>query len=949
MHYRVQLLFCIFQGLVLPPAVSYVLLSRIPLHLPHPALLVFSILSVPLLNILGTRYTAYRASKLQALPIPVVRGRWPGNVDVLMRLLIGVKEGYINETLKEMCEECASPTINLRVMWVNQLIISSHSPGIFATDGDLWKTHRSTLRPFLFKSQMRASDANMWAAASKGVTRVLARAYRNGATIDIQDLAQRYTLDIALDALLGIDSAGMVDDLGRSIVAATQSTNTQEGTATALQPEDITTSPSHIKAFAHAMDKAADTVIMRARRGVMWRVVEFRSDRTAPLARTMHRWVDAVIERELKRPVDMNAETFVGHLVRSTDDKTMIRDQLINMVFGARDTTAALITFVVYFLAIEREIYKTLSAEITRLCPPGASLPSPEQLKEFVYLRAVLNETLRIFPSVPINTRYSTTESVLPPAVYNVKVNGVDSADSRWSAPPSKYYVMPLYMPPNTSVSVLKLLMQRRADLWGEDAEEFRPGRWLASGQEEQRIEREQEKAQRREQEQDGMGRRPPEWFVPFSAGPRLCPGQKFAYVEASYFIISCLQAGFKFALDKESQPVETRPPKEWKDGNVHAQDEREDKPRKGTGVFVRGMGRKSKEECWPGAAFTLFSKEPGHSEERTRTGKYLDGAYSICRIQAPSTNWGQCVAVLWPGLRAREHEDMKASAPSRFLVLPLMAAIVSLKPAASQVDSTAATPAAAPYILPHSSTTDKELARLNAMHHAFQEYLDGRLSLAPLEESNPQAILESGSGLWAIEAALQFPTARVTAVDLQPISRELPSNLEMGILNFPSLSLEGVLMDIFQLSHATDVLVRIIRLLKPGGWLVIDDQDLHFTGAGPATSLVFEKYIEIMQSRGVSFPLPTYEKTCLAMGVFGEVHTKEIPLCISEQSNDVKINRLGAAYRVAFLAAVDTVTGKGTPGFTKELTQACREEMNDLQRDTVFSFNFTWAQKKKV
>jgi len=187
--------------------------------------------------------------------------------------------------------------------------------------------------------------------------------------------------------------------------------------------------------------------------------------------------------------------------------------------------------------------------------------------------------------------------------VYNVKVDGSDigNADSKPSAPPSTYYAMPLYMPPNTSVSLLKLLMQRRADLWGEDAEEFRPGRWLASGQEEQRT--------AREREQNGMGRRPPEWFVPFSAGPRLCPGQNFAYIEASYFIISFVQAGFKFDLDRERQPVETRPPKEWKDRDLYTRDESENKARTGTGVFVRGAGRKRKEECWPAAAFTLLSK----------------------------------------------------------------------------------------------------------------------------------------------------------------------------------------------------------------------------------------------------------------------------------------------------------------------------------------------------
>ncbi|KAF8519639.1 hypothetical protein BU17DRAFT_65863 [Hysterangium stoloniferum] len=471
---------------------------------------------------------------------------------------------------------------------------------------------------------------------------------------------------------------------------------------------------------------------------------------------------------------------------------------------------------------------------------------------------------------------------------------------------------------------------------------------WLASGQKEPGIER--ARAQR-EREQNGWEEDlQNDWDL-------LALGVVFHH--------KLFTGWFQIRIDKESQSVETRPPKEWKNGNVYAQDERKSKLRKWTGVFVRGMGRKRKEECWPDAAFTLFSKgglwmsvskgcslplvSSGGRAPDSNTSEFikLDNGLGLApKIDQKKgarplrgANQDRKIFRRSQGPRTRRHEGIRAiktirekkkydgsrsevkvfttAAMTRFVVLPLMGPIVSLKPAASQVDSTAPTPAAAPYILPHSSTTDKELTRF-------------------------------GSGLWAIEAALQPPTARVTAVDLQPIPRNTSpfkkNPLTLSTREGFSSILEGILIDIFQIYHATDVLVRIIKLLKPGGWLVIDDQDLHFTGAGPATSLVFEKYIDIMQSRGVSFPLPTYEKTCLAMGVFGEFHAKEIPLCISEQSDDIKLNRLGEVYRVAFLPAVDTVTGKDTPGFTKELTQACRVEMNDLQRDTVFSFTFTRA-----
>jgi len=247
----------------------------------------------------------------------------------------------------------------------------------------------------------------------------------------------------------------------------------------------------------------------------------------------------------------------------------------------------------------------------------------------------------------------------------------------------------------------------------------------------------------------------------------------------------------------------------------------------------------------------------------------------------------------------------------------------------------------------------EKECARLDAMHRAFQEYLDGRLSFAPLEESNPQAILElgSGSGLWAIEAAHQFPKAHVTAVDLQPIPRELPSNIEMRTLNlvdplpFPEESFDIIhARAVFMhLPGAAKVLIHIIGLLKPGGWLVLDEQDIQFTGAGPATAQIVEALKDKMRTRGTTFGRITYAETCLAMGVFDEVHSKEVPLYISEQSDDVKLNRLGAAYRAAFLGAIDAI------GCAKELLERGREEMNDRQCDTMATFVFTWARKKAI
>ena len=58
--------------------------------------------------------------------------------------------------------------------------------------------------------------------------------------------------------------------------------------------------------------------------------------------------------------------------------------------------------------------------------------------------------------------------------------------------------------------------MHHRRDLWGEDADAFRPDRWA--------------------------GRRPGWEYLPFNGGPRICIGQQFALTEASYVTVRLLQ-----------------------------------------------------------------------------------------------------------------------------------------------------------------------------------------------------------------------------------------------------------------------------------------------------------------------------------------------------------------------------------------------------------------------
>lgn len=148
---------------------------------------------------------------------------------------------------------------------------------------------------------------------------------------------------------------------------------------------------------------------------------------------------------------------FIDELVRQTTDRVRIRSELLNILLAGRDTTASLLTNVWWLLSTRPDIWQKLQAEVAEL---NGALPTFEQLKEMKYLKALLNESLRLYPVVPLNSREALEDTTLPLG------GGPDGA-------------APIFVKAGGVVSWNVYGMHRRKDYYGEDADEFRPERWL--------------------------------------------------------------------------------------------------------------------------------------------------------------------------------------------------------------------------------------------------------------------------------------------------------------------------------------------------------------------------------------------------------------------------------------------------------------------------------------
>ncbi|KAI6033800.1 cytochrome P450 [Pisolithus microcarpus] len=499
------------------------------------------LLSIPVALTWSVLYSYLRdrreAARRGAVLAPRVKSWWPGGFDILLSVAHGFRKGHIGSPFDQYCQEYG-PVVNVRVVFEDRIFTTEPEhikailatqfksfekgpvlwdqlsgllgTGVFNSDGETWKLHRSMTRPFFSKDRISHFDI-FEKHAEDALNQAKAR-LQEGYPVDFQDMVGRFTLDSATEFLFGKSvrslSAGLVYPKHCVLV----------------QNKEYTNHPSNV--FAYAFSEAQSQVAFRSRFGSSWRLAEFWGDRVRKQVEVCHRFIDPILKDALEtkgkqttaqvriEEKEAFADTLLGHLVNCTEDLTVIWDEIVNILIAARDTTTATLTFLVYMLSQHPEVLERLRAEV--LGKVGSSKrPTYEDVQNMKYMRAVINETLRLYPPVPLNVRTSTEAAMWP---------GVNGGP-------------PIYIPPKTRTPYSVFLMHRRKDLWGPDADIFDPGRFLDA-----RLK---------------YLTSNPFIFLPFNAGPRICLGQQFAYNEISFFLVCLLQTFSSIML---AEDIQTRP-----------------------------------------------------------------------------------------------------------------------------------------------------------------------------------------------------------------------------------------------------------------------------------------------------------------------------------------------------------------------------------------------------
>uniref|UniRef100_A0A1B6HPU9 Cytochrome P450 n=1 Tax=Homalodisca liturata TaxID=320908 RepID=A0A1B6HPU9_9HEMI len=364
--------------------------------------------------------------------------------------------------------------------------------GLLTSTGKKWQLHRKLITP-AFHFNILEDFFQVFVEKSKSLINTMTK-LPVGTTVDLMPIISKCTLDIICETAMGTCMNIQEDKEHEKYVSAV------------LELSEITM----YREFRPWL--YSDFVFYRTQYGKQY----------AKCLQILHGFTENVIQKRKlhtnKKPsAEENSEdTSTGvrrrlallDLLLATCDSPHpltdleIREEVDTFMFEGHDTTAMAITWALYLLGTHPHIQERVVVELEEIFSTSQRSPSFEDLVAMKYLERVIKEALRLYPSVPFIAR--KIEEDLP------------LGDG---------YIIPA----GTGVT-LDIFHTHRDPTQFPDPYVFNPDNFL--------LER--------------TRKRHPFAYIPFSAGPRNCIGQKFAMMEEKT-VLSAILRNFKIEAVEEN------------------------------------------------------------------------------------------------------------------------------------------------------------------------------------------------------------------------------------------------------------------------------------------------------------------------------------------------------------------------------------------------------------
>ena len=331
--------------------------------------------------------------------------------------------------------------------------------GLVTSEGEVWNKDRKQIQP-LFKKEL----VDQFSGVVTGCLQALVERWRTrdaALLLDVTAEMMRFTMTVIGQRVLSQDVSPDVESLNRLISAC--QTNVIDRSTLPLDPAKYFRTPSR-RRFEKNLGE-------------------------------LHAILDLYIDRRLADPALSGSTDLLTML--AGQDRQKIRDQVMTFFAAGHETTATALAWLFYLLGRHLAVQEKVAAELGA----GSALGSANGTHLPKYARAVLDESMRLYPPIPVIGREPLADDEL----------------GGFPIPKGATLVLFLYA------------THRRRDLW-ERPEEFRPERFL-------------------EPERSAQT---PFSYLPFSAGPRVCIGAQFAMMEMQIAIATLIRSFHFTALPGE-------------------------------------------------------------------------------------------------------------------------------------------------------------------------------------------------------------------------------------------------------------------------------------------------------------------------------------------------------------------------------------------------------------
>ena len=215
---------------------------------------------------------------------------------------------------------------------------------------------------------------------------------------------------------------------------------------------------------------------------------------------------------EAEKQTSEGMNDIISLLVKSNDfDNHDLAHQTLTMMAAGHETTSSTLSWCTYLLSLHPDIQTRVRDEVRAALPSPhtADTISAQQIDSLPWLNAVCNETTRLYPTVPVTIRQVVSPTML--GGYNLPI-GTEVLFSPWA-------------------------INRSESLWGKEAGDFHPGRWI-----------------NKDGTPNNTGGAPSNYaLLTFLHGPRSCIGQGFARSELKC-LLAAVVGRYEFSLAKEKE-----------------------------------------------------------------------------------------------------------------------------------------------------------------------------------------------------------------------------------------------------------------------------------------------------------------------------------------------------------------------------------------------------------